>query len=104
VKARRLVAAPWKRGSTSEPHSEPEVVVPFVRRDSAPREWNVWELERIAGEESGRNQIRDEEQALLLMSLRQFANASGELPVDFDPLVREVFGSALDGRRADTLR
>jgi hypothetical protein len=75
---------------------EPEVVVPLVPRDSTPREWNVWDLERIANDQDGPNPARDEERALLLMSLRQFANASGDLPVDFDPLIREVFGTALD--------
>jgi hypothetical protein len=82
---------------------EPEVVVPLVRRDSTPHEWNVWDLERIASEQEGPNPAR-EEQALLLMSLRQFANASGDLPVDFDPLIREAFGTALDELRMQELR
>ncbi len=83
---------------------EPEVVVPLVRRDSTPREWNVWDLERIASEQEGQSPARDEERALLLMSLRQFANASGDLPVDFDPLIREAFGTALDELRMQGLR
>jgi hypothetical protein len=83
---------------------EPEVVVPLVRRDSTPREWNVWDLERITNEQEGQNLGRDEERALLLMSLRQFANASGDLPVDFDPLIREAFGTALDELRMQGLR
>ena len=45
-----------------------------------------------------------QERALLLMSLRQFANASGDLPVDFDALIREAFGSALDELRMQELR
>ena len=36
-----------------------------------------------------------EERALLLLHMRQFADASGDLPVEFDPLVREAFGSDL---------
>jgi hypothetical protein len=87
-----------------ETSAEPEVVVPLVRRDSTPREWNVWDLERIAGEQEGRNPALHEERALLLMSLRQFANASGDLPVDFDALIREAFGSALDELRMQELR
>jgi hypothetical protein len=87
-----------------ETTAEPEVVVPLVRRDSTPREWNVWDLERIANEQEGRNPALDEERALLLMSLRQFANASGDLPVDFDPLIREAFGTALDELRMQGLR
>jgi hypothetical protein len=87
-----------------EPAVEPEVVVPLVRHDSAPREWNVWDLERIAGEQEGRSPALDEERTLLLMSLRQFANASGDLPVDFDPLIRDAFGAALDELRLQELR
>jgi hypothetical protein len=87
-----------------EPAVEPEVVVPLVRHDTTPREWNVWDLERIASEQEGRNPALDEERTLLLMSLRQFANASGDLPVDFDPLIREAFGAALDELRLQELR
>jgi hypothetical protein len=74
---------------------EPEVVVPLVQRDLTPREWNIWELERIAAETEGTNPQEDEERALLLITLRQFADPSGELPVEFDPLVRDAFGPAL---------
>jgi len=87
-----------------EPAVEPEVVVPLVRHDSTPREWNVWDLERIASEQEGRSPALDEERTLLLMSLRQFANASGDLPVDFDPLIRDAFGAALDELRLQELR
>jgi len=98
------VAPPPPPQPPPAPEPEPEVVVPLVRRDSTPREWNVWDLERIASEQEGRNPARDEERALLLMSLRQFANASGDLPVDFDPLIREAFGTALDELRMQELR
>jgi len=103
VKLRRMSIA---RFLPPEPETapEPEVVVPLVRRDSTPREWNVWDLERITNEQEGRNLGRDEERALLLMSLRQFASASGDLPVDFDPLIREAFGPALDELRMQGLR
>jgi hypothetical protein len=84
-----------------EPQPEPEVVVPFVQRDVTPREWNVWELEKIASEVGGADAARDEERALLLMNLRQFANTSGDLPVDFDPLVRDAFGTALTTSMAE---
>ena len=87
-----------------EPEPEPEVVVPLVRHDSTPREWNVWDLERIASEQEGRSPALDEERTLLLMSLRQFANAFGDLPVDFDPLIRDAFGAALDDMRLQELR
>jgi hypothetical protein len=78
-----------------DPDDEPEVVVPLVQRDRTPREWNIWELERIMAETEGADPQADEERALLLMNLRQVADPSGELPVEFDPLVRDAFGGAL---------
>jgi hypothetical protein len=35
------------------------------------------------------------ELGILLVLLRQFANADGSLPKSFDPLVREAFGDLL---------
>ncbi len=61
-----------------------------------PREWNVWELDRIVREERRRNPERAEEQAAVLMHLREFANAEGTLPADFDDVVRESFGELVD--------
>jgi hypothetical protein len=77
-----------------EPEPQPEVV-PLVLRDATPRTWNVWQLERIATERYGRDPGRDEERTLLVLHLREFADASGNLPLEFDPLVREAFGSDL---------
>ena len=34
---------------------------------------------------------------MLLLHLREFADASGDLPVEFDPLVRDAFGADLAG-------
>ena len=53
------------------------------------RAWNLWELDRLAREMDGDD--RAEERRLLLLHLRDFADASGQLPAEFDPLVREVF-------------
>jgi outer membrane biosynthesis protein TonB len=85
-----------------EPEPEPEVAqepapepVARLPLNGAPREWNVWELERLAREAEGRDSKRDEELGFLLLELRQFANADGQLPVGFDPVVRESFGELL---------
>ena len=79
-----------------QPEPEPSRVVPFrARGDGAPREWNVWELERLAREREGQDPARDQEVAFLLLELRQFANAEGRLPLSFDPVIREAFGDAL---------
>jgi hypothetical protein len=79
-----------------EPAAEPEpLVVSITPRVSTPREWNLWELERIAREHAGGDTLRDEERSFMLMYLREFANADGLLPADFDGVVRESFGDLL---------
>jgi len=82
------------------PNGAPEVTVPLPQVDVAPRGWNLWELEQVARASRGRDPARDEERALLLLTLRQFAASSGELPREFDPLVRDVFGTALSASAA----
>jgi hypothetical protein len=72
----------------SEPDDETVVQFPSL----GPRAWNLWDLERLSRQYAGRDSLRDEERAYLLVYLREFANADGELPVDFDGLVRESFG------------
>jgi hypothetical protein len=75
-----------------EPTPEPAApVVPIVAY-GPPRQWNVWELEQLARERAGANPEKDEERTYLLMYLREFADADGLLPVDFDGLVRDSFG------------
>jgi hypothetical protein len=78
-----------------ESERAPDPVLRLPLDGAAPREWNVWELERLAKEAEGRDRARDEELAFLLLELRQFANADGRLPVDFDTVVRESFGELL---------
>ena len=90
---KRRPARTWRR----RPPQADEPVV-RLRLPQQPREWNVWELERLVSAAEGGDPAKDEERALLVMSLRQFADASGDLPVDFDPLVREAFEpELLDG-------
>jgi fused signal recognition particle receptor len=81
-----------------EPEPEPEPELPRVVTlpiSATPREWNVWELERLARSNSGGDAAKDEELSYLLVYLRDFASAEGTLPVDFDALVRESFGPLL---------
>jgi hypothetical protein len=86
-----IVAAP---APASEPQPD-QVVVAEVTHNEEPREWNLWELERLARKESGGDVARDEERTYLLMYLREFAGADGDLPADFDALVRDAFGDVL---------
>jgi hypothetical protein len=62
------------------------------RQERAPVHWNIWALERVA-----REHPESEELAFLVLSLREFADSAGQLPADFDPLVRESFGDLLVG-------
>jgi hypothetical protein len=90
-----LVVVPTEPEPEAEPEPEPEpTVVPLVLRDSTPRAWNLWQLEQLAASKDG-DPVRVEERTLLLRHMRQFANAAGDLPAEFDPLVREAFGSDL---------
>jgi hypothetical protein len=83
-----------EQGAEPERVPEPErAEAPVALARRSPRAWNLWELERLAGELNGGPQA--EERALLLLHLREFADPSGHLPPEFDPLVRDVFGDAL---------
>ena len=88
-----------------EPGPEPEPLPPAAERvvelpiRAEPREWNLWELERVARDAAGADAARDEERSFLLMYLREFADPDGMLPVTFDPLVREAFGDVLGAVR-----
>ncbi|MGZ8716735.1 MAG: hypothetical protein ACXWYO_06445, partial [Gaiellaceae bacterium] len=82
-------AAPEPAAPESEP--EPSTVVP-IGVGAGPRRWNLWVLERLTREHAGDDVTQDEERQFLLMYLRDFADPSGLLPVDFDGLVRDSFG------------
>jgi hypothetical protein len=90
-----------------EPEPDPELEPPppaaervvTLPAPAGPREWNVWELERLVRETAGADVARDEERSFLLMYMREFADPDGMLPVTFDPLVRETFGDVLGAVR-----
>jgi hypothetical protein len=78
--------------------SEPTADVVPIGASALPRQWNVWDLERLARENAGGDAVRDEERTFLLLYLREFADPSGMLPVDFDGLVRDSFGELVAAR------
>jgi hypothetical protein len=82
-------AAPVHVASEAEPAPVPAAA---VIRIGGPRQWNVWDLERVARDHAGGDPVADEERTFLLMYLRDFAGADGLLPADFDDLVRQSFG------------
>jgi hypothetical protein len=78
-----------------EPEPEPEPAVAYLPTNDGPREWNLWELERLARDHTSDDVARNEERSYLLMYLREFAGPDGNLPRDFDGLVRDAFGDLL---------
>jgi outer membrane biosynthesis protein TonB len=77
------------------PAPEPEPEVAYLPAAEAPREWNLWELERVVRDNATDDVAKNEERAYLLMYLREFAGPDGMLPADFDGLVRDAFGDLL---------
>jgi hypothetical protein len=75
----------------------------FVAGQGQPRHthavggWNIWQLERTMQARGQRDDERDYERSLLLVYLREFADADGQLPPEFDELVRESFGDLARG-------
>jgi outer membrane biosynthesis protein TonB len=82
------------RSAPSEPEPAPSAM-PVAVRAAPPREWNLWELEQASRKASGEDPMRDEERNYLLVYLREFANAEGTLPADFDALVRDSFADVI---------
>lgn len=81
-----------------DPEPEPAPVVVSIGAGASPREWNLWDLERLSREHAGHDDVRDEERSFLLMYLRDFAGPDGLLPIDFDGLVRDSFGDLVGAR------
>ncbi len=86
-------AAPPVTVKAPPPAPPPPVPQPPPPRPPA-REWNLWDLERRAREQAG-DAARDEEWSALFVHLREYANADGVLPKEFDDLVRESFAELI---------
>ena len=83
-------------GSRHGPRAEPvatgsPAVPPTPTAQPVPLNWNIWDIER-ARRDRGES---DEERDYLLMYLRNYAGPDGQLPLEFDDLVRESFGEVL---------
>lgn len=100
VRVLRPVPAPEPEPApapVAAPQPQPQTVVP-IGVGGSPRQWNLWDLERLTREHAGRDEVRDEERSFLLMYLREFAGPDGLLPIDFDGLVRDSFGDLVGAR------
>ena len=91
---------PEPEPASEPPVPEPASVVVPIGVGGSPRQWNLWDLERLSREHSGHDEARDEERSFLLMYLRDFAGPDGVLPVDFDALVRDSFADLVGARGA----
>jgi outer membrane biosynthesis protein TonB len=92
--------APSAPPAAAAPAETGASVVPLPWRPSPhAQEWNLWDLERIAREDTKRDPQRRAELSALFLHLRQFATADGTLPREFDPLLRESFGGLLERTR-----
>jgi hypothetical protein len=59
--------------------------------------WNIWQLERLLAAQVKPDPERDYERSMMLVYLRDFADSDGQLPPQFDELVRESFGDLVHG-------
>jgi hypothetical protein len=92
------VGGPVRADDRDEPGRQEgggQVVSLTARRSAQPREWNLWELESLTRGQAYVDPRRAEEWRYLFVHLRQFADADGTLPAEFDGLVREAFGDVL---------
>ena len=64
-----LEPRPPEPGPEPEPEPAP-AVAPLVLRDTTPRTWNLWDLERLAEKMNG--DAAAEERTLLLVHVREF--------------------------------
>jgi hypothetical protein len=55
----------------------------------------VWELERATQSDPSPDSDRAYERTVLLMFLRDYASSDGQLPPEFDELVRDAFSELL---------
>jgi hypothetical protein len=95
--ADRPVLRPVPPSTPPAPEPAPREEAPVVNlaaRARGPRTWNLWELERLAREEFRGEAL--EQSQYLFIHLRQFARADGQLPLEFDELVRDSFGGLLE--------
>ena len=100
--APRTEPAPESRRQTEPepPHSLMAEIAagPEARKERAPvGGWNLWRLERLLADQPRPDPERDYERSMMLVYLREFADSDGQLPSEFDDLVREAFGDLVRG-------
>jgi len=83
-----------------KPHSMMAEIAagPDARKATGPvGGWNIWQLERLMAAQAKPDPERDYERSMMLVYLREFADSDGQLPPQFDDLVRETFADLVRG-------
>jgi len=89
-----------RRAEPEQPHSMMATIAagPDARKAAGSvGGWNVWQLERLLAAQVKPDPERDYERSMLLVYLREFADSDGQLPPQFDDLVRESFADLARG-------
>jgi hypothetical protein len=73
------------------PPAPPPALAPAARAS----QWNLWELERAMQADPEPDTDRAYERSALIVFLRDYASSDGQLPPEFDELVRDAFAELL---------
>jgi len=82
--------------AAKQPAPAPEPATAPVQATRA-GSWNINDLQRTVGSQSGATPEQEEEWTAYLFFLRQHAASDGSLPRQFDGLVEDVFGALPPG-------
>lgn len=94
------LSSPRREPVSERPHSRMAEIAagPDARKAAGPiGGWNIWQLERLLAAQAKPDPERDYERSMMLVYLRDFADSDGQLPPQFDELVRESFGDLVHG-------
>ena len=76
---------------------QPPTVVP-IGVGAGPRQWNLWDLERLTRERSGGDAAQTRSARSCSCTCASSRDPTASLPVDFDGLVRDSFGELVGAR------
>jgi hypothetical protein len=76
-------------------HAAPPTPAPALAPAARANQWNLWELERAMQADPEPDTDRAYERSALIVFLRDYASSDGQLPPEFDELVRDAFAELL---------
>jgi hypothetical protein len=77
------------------PAAAPPAPAPALATAARGSQWNLWELERAMQADPEPDTDRAYERSALIVFLRDYASSDGQLPPEFDELVRDAFAELL---------